>query len=89
MKTAAIRVVPAVYHPKGTDRFIPSIRFIDPDVPSDDDNAEFFTVDVKHLEALIDRMRKAAAEAVARAEQLDRAGPEDRALAFAPSVGRA
>ncbi|MND22343.1 hypothetical protein D3C80_127200 [compost metagenome] len=89
MAKLSIRVVPAVFHAKSSGAFIPSVRFVDPDLQAEDDGREFFTVDAKHLEAMIASMRKAAAEATARADQLRNAEPEDKALLLATAGGRA
>ena len=88
MSKLSIRVVPAVFHAKGSGAFIPSVRFVDPD-QTDDDGGEFFTVDAKYLEDMIASMRKAAAEATERADQLRTAEPEDKALLMATAGGRA
>lgn len=88
MASLSIRVVAAVFHAKGSGKFIPSVRFIDPDV-KEEDGGEFFTVDAKHLESLIVSMRKAAADATARADQLRTADPVDQALLLATAGGRA
>lgn len=82
-----IRCVPAVFHAKGSDDFVPGIRVCDPDLKLED--GEFFTVDAKHLEGFIAALRKAAADAQARADHLTAANPEDRALLVREAEGRA
>lgn len=82
-----IRCVAAVFHAKGSDAFVPSVRVCDPDLATED--GEFFTVEVKHLDGLIAAMRKAATDAQARADQLTGATPEDRALLVTEAEGRA
>ncbi|MNU42710.1 hypothetical protein D3C71_314760 [compost metagenome] len=89
MAKQSVRVVPAVFHAKSSGAFIPSVRFIDPDLKDEDDGRVFLTVDVKHLEGIIVSMRKAAVEATARADQLRNAEPEDKALLMAAAGGRA
>lgn len=82
-----IRCVAAVFHAKGSDDFVPSVRVCDPDLTTEE--GEFFTVEVKHLEGLIAAMRRAATDAQARADQLTGATPEDRALLVTQAEGRA
>lgn len=88
MGAASIRVVPAILQRKGSEAVIASIRFVDPEV-QDRTEAEFFSVSVDHVEGLIDGIRRAAADAVARVEQLRTATPEELALLKAPSGGQA
>lgn len=85
---ATIRVVPAVLQRAGSDKIIPTIRFVDPDV-QDKAGAEFFSVSVENLEGLLAGIHRAAADASARAEQLRTATPDELALLKAPSGGQA
>jgi len=88
MGVASIRVVPAVLQRAAGGAMTPTIRFVDPEV-TDRTEAEFFSVAVDHVDGLIDGIRRAAADAVARVEQLRTASPEELALLKAPSGGQA
>lgn len=85
---ASIRVVPAVLKRTDSDEIMPVIRFVDPDV-RDDGDAEFFRVHVDNVDSLVEGIRRAQRDAVARADLFVQASAEDRALLRAKTGGQA
>lgn len=88
MGAPSIRVVPAVLKRTDSDEIMPVIRFVDPDV-RDETDAEFFRVHADNVDGLIEGIRRATRDAVARADLFVTASAEDRALLSAKTGGQA
>lgn len=86
-RSGGVRCDPAVFHPKGSDDFMPTIRIID--AAEGAVSGEFFSIGVNDLDAFVANLRQAGAEAQARADDLKAATPEARALLVQQAEGRA
>ena len=80
----AVRVVPMVINPRGTDHYIAAIRFVDVGGAT-----ELLRIEAKYAEHLIAGIRRAVTDANAQAAQIRSTDPLERQLLTAPTGGTA